>query len=87
MVWLGADRLLTVGALLARHPLVASGCAIGGALSVLHFKWLALFLTAVVDPARRQHYSRVKKIALAAYLAKVPHYQRRGVSALSLRRG
>jgi hypothetical protein len=62
--------LLTVGALIARAPLVASGCAIGGALSVLHFKWLALFLTAVVDPQRRQRYSRLKKIALAAYLAK-----------------
>jgi hypothetical protein len=62
--------LLTVGALLAGYPLVASGCAIGGALSVLHFKWLSLFLTAVVDPARRQHYGRIKKIALAAYLAK-----------------
>ena len=45
--------LLTVGALIARYPLVASGCAIGGALSVLHFKWLAMFLTAVVDPHKR----------------------------------
>jgi ATP synthase I chain len=61
--------LLTVGALAARYPLVASGCAIGGALSVLHFKWLAMFLTAVVDPQRRS-YSRIKKVALGAYLAK-----------------
>ncbi len=41
--------LLTVGALIARYPLVASGCALGGALSVLHFKWLAMFLAAVVE--------------------------------------
>jgi hypothetical protein len=61
--------LLTVGALIARYPLVASGCAIGGALSVLHFKWLAMFLRAVVDPQRRP-YSRIKKVALGAYLAK-----------------
>jgi hypothetical protein len=61
--------LLTVGALVARYPLVASGCAIGGALSVLHFKWLAMFLTAVVDPQRRP-YSQIKKVALGAYLAK-----------------
>jgi hypothetical protein len=61
--------LLTVGALVARYPLVASGCAIGGALSVLHFKWLAMFLTAIVDPQRRP-YSRIKKVALGAYLAK-----------------
>ena len=61
--------LLSVGALIARYPLVASGCAIGGALSVLHFKWLAMFLTAVVDPQRRPS-SRIKKVALGAYLAK-----------------
>lgn len=61
--------LLSVGALIARYPLVASGCAIGGALSVLHFKWLAMFLTAVVDPQRRPS-SRIKKLALGAYLAK-----------------
>jgi ATP synthase I chain len=62
--------LLTVGALIARAPLVASGCALGGALSVLHFKWLALFLTAVVDPQRRQRYGQLKKIVLGAYVAK-----------------
>jgi arginine exporter protein ArgO len=62
--------VLTVGALIARSPLVASGCAIGGALSVLHFKWLTLFLTAVVDPQRRQRYSQLKKIAVGAYVAK-----------------
>jgi arginine exporter protein ArgO len=62
--------VLTVAALIARDPLVASGCAIGGALSVLHFKWLALFLTAVVDPQRRQRYSQLKKIAVGAYIAK-----------------
>jgi hypothetical protein len=61
--------LLTVGALVARYPLVASGCALGGALSVLHFKWLAMFLTAVVDPQKRSH-SRIKKVALGAYLGK-----------------
>jgi ATP synthase I chain len=66
----GLTGVLTVLALIARYPLVASGCAIGGTLSVLHFKWLALFLTAVVDPSRRQHYSHLKKIALGAYLAK-----------------
>ena len=61
--------LLSAGALIARYPLVASGCALGGALSVLHFKWLAMFLTAVVDPQRRPS-SRIKKVALGAYLAK-----------------
>jgi hypothetical protein len=61
--------LLTIGALVARYPLVASGCAIGGALSVLHFKWLRMFLSAVVDP-QRCRYSRLTKIALGAYLAK-----------------
>ncbi len=61
--------LLTLAALVARYPLVASGCGLGGALSVLHFKWLALFLTAVVDPHKRP-YSRIRKVALGAYLAK-----------------
>ena len=61
--------LLTIGALAARYPLVASGCAIGGTLSVLHFKWLAMFLSAIVDPQRRPG-SRIKKVALGAYLAK-----------------
>jgi hypothetical protein len=61
--------LLTIGALVAGYPLVASGCAIGGALSVLHFKWLAMFLTAMVDPQRRPD-SRIKRVALGAYLAK-----------------
>jgi ATP synthase I chain len=61
--------LLTVGALAARYPLVASGCALGGALSVLHFKWLAMFLRAVVDPRKRPD-SRIKKLVLGAYLAK-----------------
>jgi len=61
--------VLTVGALIARYPLVASGCALGGTLSVLHFKWLAMFLTAVVDPHKRPS-SRIKKLALGAYLIK-----------------
>ena len=61
--------LLTLGALAARYPLVASGCALGGALSVLHFKWLAMFLTAVVNPHKRPD-SRIKKLAFGAYLAK-----------------
>ena len=61
--------LLTLGALVARYPLVASGCALGGALSMLHFKWLAMFLTAMVDPHRRPD-SRIKKVVLGAYLAK-----------------
>ncbi len=61
--------VLTVGALIARSPVVASGCAIGGALSVLHFKWLALFLTAIVDRQKRP-YGRIKKVVLGAYLAK-----------------
>jgi len=65
----GLTGLLTIGALVARYPLVASGCALGGALSVLHFKWLTMFLSAIVDPQRRP-YSRFKKIALGAYLAK-----------------
>jgi ATP synthase I chain len=61
--------LLTVGALIACYPLVASGCALGGALSVVHFKWLAMFLTAVVDPHKRPS-SRIKKLVLGAYLVK-----------------
>ncbi|HSF30175.1 MAG TPA: ATP synthase subunit I [Candidatus Tectomicrobia bacterium] len=69
--WYGwaLTSLLTAGALVARYPLVASGCAIGGALSVLHFKWLAMFLTAVVDPQRRPT-SRIKRLVLGAYFAK-----------------
>jgi len=61
--------LLTIGAMMARYPVVASGCAIGGVLSVLHFKWLAMFLSAIVDQQSRP-YSRIKKVALGAYLAK-----------------
>jgi hypothetical protein len=61
--------LLTVGALVAGYPLVASGCAFGGALSVLHFKWLAMFLSAVVDPHKRPN-SRIKRLTVGAYLAK-----------------
>ena len=69
--WYGwaLTALLALAALVARYPLIASGCALGGALSVLHFKWLALFLTAVVDPHKRP-YSRLRKVALGAYLAK-----------------
>jgi len=69
--WYGwtVTGLLTVGALIARYPLVASGCALGGTLSVLHFKWLVMFLTAVVDPHKRLG-SRIKKLAFGAYLAK-----------------
>ena len=69
--WYGwaLTALLTVAALVARSPLVASGCVVGGALSMLHFRWLAMFLTAVVDPHKRP-YSRIKKIALGAYIAK-----------------
>ena len=65
----GMTGLLTLGALIMRYPLVASGFALGGALSVLHFKWLAFFLTTVVTPQKRP-YSRIKKVVLAAYLAK-----------------
>jgi hypothetical protein len=61
--------VFTLGALVAGYPLVASGCAIGGVLSVLHFKWLALFLAAVVDPQKRRH-SRITKIVMAAYVGK-----------------
>jgi hypothetical protein len=61
--------LLTIGAMMARYPLVASGCAIGGVLSMLHFKGLTMFLSAIIDQPRRP-YSRIKKIALGAYLAK-----------------
>jgi len=62
--------LLTVAALISGYPLMASGCAIGGALSVLHFRWLAIFLTGIVDPQKRQRYSRIKKLVLGAYIAK-----------------
>jgi hypothetical protein len=65
----GLTGVLTLVALVAGHPLVGRGCAIGGILSVLHFKWLALFLTALVDPHRRR-YSRITKVALGAYIAK-----------------
>jgi ATP synthase I subunit len=61
--------VLTVVALVARYPLVASGCALGGTLSVLHFKWLAMFLSAILNPQRRP-YSRIKTVALGAYLVK-----------------
>jgi hypothetical protein len=39
-------------------------------LSVLHFKWLALFLTAMVAPHTQQRYRRITKIVLGAYIAK-----------------
>jgi hypothetical protein len=65
----GMTALLTLGAGVAGRPLVASGFAIGGALSVLHFKWLALFLTYVLAP-QKVVYNRIKKIVVAAYLAK-----------------
>jgi hypothetical protein len=66
----GITGLSTLLALVAGYPLVASGCAIGGVMSVLHFKWLALFFTAMVDPQRRQRYNRAQKIVLGAYIAK-----------------
>jgi hypothetical protein len=66
----GLSGVLTLTALVAGYPLVASGCAIGGALSVLHFKWLRLFLTAVVDPHTRQRYRRLTKLVMGAYVAK-----------------
>ena len=65
----GLTGLLTMVALVMRAPLVASGLAIGGVLSVLHFKWLAFFLTAVVTP-QPHPYSRTKKVVLGTYLAK-----------------
>ncbi len=65
----GMTGLLTLGALVIGYPLVASGFALGGALSVLHFKWLAFFLTAVVTPEKRP-FSRIKKVVFAAYLTK-----------------
>jgi hypothetical protein len=61
--------VLSAAAFLTGYPLVSRGCAIGGALSVLHFKWLALFLTTLVDPQRRR-YSGITKVALGAYVAK-----------------
>src|SRR5262245_65374158 len=61
--------LLTLGTLVAGYPLVASGCALGGALSVLHFKWLVVFLTAAVDPHKRPS-SRITRLVFGAYLAK-----------------
>jgi hypothetical protein len=61
--------LLTLGALVARYPLVASGCALGGALSVLHFKWLVMFLSAAVDPQKRPS-RRITRLVFGAYLAK-----------------
>jgi hypothetical protein len=61
--------MLSLAAFVAGYPLVGRGCAIGGILSVLHFKWLALFLTALVDPQKRR-YSGITKVALGAYIAK-----------------
>ena len=61
--------VLSVAAIVTGYPLVSRGCAIGGTLSVLHFKWLALFLTALVDP-RKRRYSGITKLALGAYVAK-----------------
>lgn len=61
--------LLSAAAFMAGYPFVGRGCAIGGTLSVLHFKWLALFLTALVAPQKRR-YSGITRVALGAYLAK-----------------
>jgi hypothetical protein len=61
--------LLLIVVLLAGTPNVAVSCALGGAFSMLHFKWLALFLTAVVDPQKRPD-GRIKKLAFGAYFAK-----------------
>lgn len=61
--------VLTLGALVAGYPLVAAGVGLGGVLSVLHFKWLAFFLTAVLLPQKRP-YSRIKKVVFGAYFAK-----------------
>jgi hypothetical protein len=36
---------------------------------MLHFNWLALFLTAVVNPQKRPD-GRIKKLAFGAYFAK-----------------
>jgi ATP synthase I chain len=61
--------LLVLGALVAGAPRTATSCALGGAFSMLHFKCLAMFLAAVVDPHKRPH-SRIKKLAFGAYFAK-----------------
>jgi ATP synthase I chain len=61
--------VLVLGALIAGVPRIASGCALGGAFSMLHFKCLALVLTAIVDPHKRPA-SRIKKLAFGAYFAK-----------------
>jgi hypothetical protein len=61
--------LLTVGALVVGYPLVAAGLGLGGGLSVLHFKWLAFFLTAVLMPQKRPS-SRIHKVVFGAYLLK-----------------
>jgi hypothetical protein len=61
--------VLSAAAFAAGYPLVSRGCAIGGALSVLHFKWLTLFLTALVAPHKRR-YRGITKVALGAYVAK-----------------
>ena len=65
---------------------MAAAAPFGGALSVLHFKWLAMFLTAIVDPHKRP-YSRIKKLALGAYLAKYLIIIGRGVFAIQIRCG
>jgi hypothetical protein len=59
----------TLVAFVSGYLMVAAGLGVGGSLSVLHFKWLAFFLTAVVMPDKRP-YSRMKKIVLGAYAAK-----------------
>jgi hypothetical protein len=71
VVWYGwtMTGVLVVGTLIAGSAQIASGCALGGAFSMLHFKCLAMFLTAVVNPHKRPE-SRIKKLAFAAYFAK-----------------
>ncbi len=71
VAWYGwtMTGLLMLGALIARAPRIASSCALGGAFSMLHFKCLVMFLTAVIDPHKRPD-SRIKKLAFGAYFAK-----------------
>jgi hypothetical protein len=64
-----ATGVIVLSVLIASTPRMALSCALGGAFSMLHFKCLALFLTAVVDPHKRPD-SRIKKLAFGAYFAK-----------------
>jgi len=67
--------LLTVGALIARYPLVASGCAlVERSVCCISNGWRC-FLAAVVDPYKRPD-SRIKKASVRRLSRQIPLYHR-----------